>query len=184
MSIALWSVAAFAATASLHLHEVTPGKSAQARTKLEGNQIRAGGRLLVFLSPDCECSASTLSNLSDYLGSKPNIETTIYFSCPKPETSRLEGCRLWKQASSIPGAVLRVDADGVTAQHYRAFTSGQCLLYDGPTGKLVYSGGITPGRAEVGPNRGIDALRRFERGSRVFSSFPVYGCALQGFAAG
>ena len=70
------------------------------------------------------------------------------------------------------------DDNGVEAQHFGVYTSGETLLYDS-RGSLIFSGGITGSRGHAGDNAGeqalISLLTRGEARERVTS---VFGCPL------
>ena len=116
--------------------------------------------LLVFLHPQCPCSHATVAELARLVAQAgPRMETRVmvleYGTQSVPSTAG----PLYRQAAAIPGVVLRVDQGGALARRFQAACSGQTLLYD-PTGRLVFSGGITFARGHEGDNDGEAAVLR------------------------
>ncbi len=71
------------------------------------------------------------------------------------------------------------DIQGREALRFGAATSGQTLLYDA-SGRLLFSGGITPARGHAGDNDGSDALLELlSGGSGRHHQTPVFGCSLR-----
>jgi hypothetical protein len=84
------------------------------------------------------------------------------------------------QAAGIQGVTVISDDDGLLSREFGAATSGHILLYDG-TGRLRFSGGITPSRGQEGESAGKERLLAIlnastPTGEVVQSS--VYGCPL------
>lgn len=86
---------------------------------------------------------------------------------------------LWSTAAAIPGVEVAIDSDGRESVLFGALTSGLTLLYDA-SGRLLFEGGITPGRGHEGENPGADAIASLLRGrSPERSRVPVFGCSLK-----
>ena len=64
---------------------------------------------------------------------------------------------LWAIAKRLPSTQVYTDRDGLLAQHFGAYTSGQVLLYDSQD-QLRFAGGITPSRGHTGDNPGRAAV--------------------------
>jgi hypothetical protein len=78
----------------------------------------------------------------------------------------------------MPDVHLIEDPGGCEAARFGAQTSGDVLLY-GADARLLFRGGITPGRGHVGDNPGWDAIiRLISGGSTSLSEAPVFGCPL------
>lgn len=89
---------------------------------------------------------------------------------------------------SVPSSLARfqprvvADADGKMAESLGAETSGHVFVYDAAN-QLVFSGGVTPGRAHRGRTEGQQVLREFlahgVAGPAVGAKAPVFGCEIQ-----
>jgi hypothetical protein len=89
---------------------------------------------------------------------------------------------LWSEASAIAGARVIVDADERLAALFGAETSGLAALYTGD-GRLLYRGGLTPGRGHEGDSFGTDAVAALSQSNSSQAAArqaPVFGCALHG----
>jgi hypothetical protein len=81
-------------------------------------------------------------------------------------------------ASEIPGARVYDDVGGAQAAVFGAKTSGHLLLYD-KSGRLAFSGGITPGRGTTGPNAGAEAVVAIlEHRIPTVRIAPAFGCPI------
>jgi hypothetical protein len=70
------------------------------------------------------------------------------------------------------------DQGGVEARRFDVEGSGHVLLY-APSGKLLFSGGITPSRGHEGDNAGRSAIvSLILRGHAPVDHTPVFGCSL------
>ncbi len=158
-------------------HETTPGVSAKAPARIDQKSERP--RLMLFLHPECPCSRATVSELSRLMTDcKDRLETTAYVYSPHEMPADWAKGSLYRQVQGIPHVKVELDRDGERARQFGAQTSGQVLLYSSK-GTLVFSGGITPGRAHEGDNDGCDAIAEYlKNGKAPTSRTPVYGCAL------
>jgi hypothetical protein len=78
----------------------------------------------------------------------------------------------------IPGVTTLVDRDGTQASLFRAYTSGQVVLYDSQ-GQLRFRGGITESRGHVGDNAGRSAIEAIvNTGNTPTDHTVVFGCPL------
>jgi hypothetical protein len=132
--------------------------------------------LLMFAHPHCACAKCSLDELNRLVAKCPGKAAVhVFFLSPARYPSRWTLGGLWQSATSIPGAVVRGDVDGIVAGEFGAETSGSVLLYS-PDGQLLFRGGIT---AESGcdPNKAAEesllALLNGRQGS--LSKTPVYG---------
>jgi hypothetical protein len=86
---------------------------------------------------------------------------------------------VWRNAASIPGVTVIADVDGAEAARLGVRTSGQTLVYDA-AGKLVFSGGITALRGEVGDSPGSRSVGAVLAGRQpVQETTPVFGCPIR-----
>ena len=146
-------------------------------SKLKHPERRAA--IVMFLHPFCPCSRASLAEFANLARQAPvSADLQIIFLTSSKFTEAVETCERWREASKIPNAELSIDADGKLARQFGANTSGTVLVYDRAR-RLLFDGGITPGRGHVGPNPGIAAVTAISRGeAQRHSDYPVFGCAL------
>jgi len=175
--IAVWASLVLTGFAILESYANGPG--VPAKPPAQANSPRDRNRLIVFIHPQCPCSRATLSELAQLqsdCGSELNARVEIFAPASMP-TEWTKG-DLYRQAKSIPGVDVHLDAEGKTAKAYRVSTSGQALLYS-PEGQLVFSGGLTESRGHEGRNGSTDAIEAYVRTGHIpISHGPVFGCAL------
>lgn len=84
-----------------------------------------------------------------------------------------------RDAAAIPGVLVFRDVDGGEARRFGAATSGHVMLYN-VSGRLLFSGGITPARGHEGDSLGRDAVTQLieAQGSAGRGCSPVFGCPL------
>ena len=136
--------------------------------------------LVLFIHPKCPCSEASLSELAVLVTRHPSLKSLVVFVKPDGVPAGWENSSNWEHAARIPGVRAIVDVGSKEAGLFGARTSGEILLYD-RAGKLVFSGGITPGRGHEGDSPGlasIDALLSEDLGRRLKVA-PVYGCPLK-----
>jgi hypothetical protein len=81
-------------------------------------------------------------------------------------------------ASAIPGVTVMRDAEGAEARAFHGATSGDIMLY-GAAGQLLFHGGITASRGQIGPSAGSQALAALLQGQPALQTrTPVFGCSL------
>lgn len=140
--------------------------------------------LLVFAHPCCPCTEATLEELAAIVARAGHRVSTrvVFLAGPKGDPAWTSRSRSWQKASSIPGAQIVRDEQGVEATRFGAETSGRTLLFDA-AGRLVFQGGITGARGETGPNAGAEAVTRFlGEAPPGLPATPAFGCRL--FALG
>jgi hypothetical protein len=135
--------------------------------------------LIVLAHPQCPCTRASLSELNVIMQRfRGQLTAHVLFVRPPGTPEGWERTDTWRRASDIPGVVVRLDRDGVEAKRFRAFTSGQALLYDG-RGRLLYNGGLTGARGHEGDNLGRRAIVALLNGEvRGPLSHNVFGCLL------
>jgi len=191
IGLVLWGgLLAFGAVLA-HMSMVSAGESGVSPTVWpdDSGLLREDGRtsVLVFVHPRCPCTSSTLHNLASVLrgrGDGPGgADVTIVRSGPGVRAED-------RAADSVAVGPLRVravlDTDGAEARRFGVRTSGHVIVVD-VLGRVVFSGGVTPGRGHVGA---CDALARFERAVLAGGGeeapevvlgalmLPVYGCPI------
>jgi hypothetical protein len=135
--------------------------------------------LVIFAHPKCPCTTATLDELAILMTRcGDRLSAVVMFVRPPGMPVGWEKAELWKIAAAIPGVKVLSDVDGVEANRFGAKTSGQAVLYD-RAGRLIFRGGITPGRAHEGDNAGVDAIAGMVWGTKVsIEQTPVFGCSL------
>ena len=120
-----------------------------------------------------------MHELAELMVSLPRrVAGTIVFTLPKGVAPHWEQGELWQEATTIPGVHVITDQDGREAERFGVKGSGHVLLYQ-PSGRLVFSGGITPSRGHEGDNPGRSAVINLVLDGRSpVNQTPVYGCPL------
>jgi hypothetical protein len=138
-----------------------------------------GFTLVMLAHPDCPCTKASLEELDGLMAHLPEPLTAyILFSKPEGPAAEVESSDLWQRASRIPGVSARFDRFGVEAAKFGGNVSGQTMLY-GPTGHLVFTGGITAARGHQGANAGVDSILLAVAGKPAeVARTPVFGCSL------
>jgi hypothetical protein len=136
--------------------------------------------LLLFAHPQCPCTRATFEEL-DQLRAQTNdgLAVTIVFTLPPHTPPGWEKGALLTAAEKMPRIRIVLDQGGVLAQAFHVIGSGHVLVY-APTGRLLFSGGITPSRGHEGDSPGRDAIVELVRGEPASAVIqkPVFGCAL------
>jgi hypothetical protein len=164
-------------------YETSPGTGATAPQTwpAQSGLPRDPGRstLVLFLHPHCPCSRASLDELQDLLHHHAGDLRAFVLVCKPPGVAEgWEQSATWRQAGALRGARLLTDDQDRERLLFGARTSGQVLLFDG-TGRLRYSGGITPARGRQGDNPGRAAALALLRGETCPASRgPVFGCPL------
>ncbi len=162
---------------ALALHEFTPGAAGRPPTRLAATPDAFS--VVVSLHPRCPCSRATLDELAYVMTRASKVaRAKLLFVRPAGVEPGFERGELWDTASRVPGAVLESDPEGRESARLGLKTSGHVLAY-APSGRLVFTGGITGSRGHRGQNDGRDNLLAALLGrSRGLSEAPVYGCRL------
>ena len=136
--------------------------------------------LVLFAHPQCPCTTATLDNL-DQLRTQANdgLAVTVVFTLPPGVPPGWEKGKLLRMAERMRGIRIVVDRGGSIARAFGVIGSGHVLVY-ARTGRLLFSGGITPARGHEGDNAGSDAIVELTKGHvppNVIHE-PVFGCTL------
>ena len=189
--VAIWIAAVLAAMACLWAYKLEPGAPADLAPRWPADSSLAASpdrpTLVMFAHPRCPCTRASLSELRAVLSRfSGRVATYVVFMRPSgssPDWSRTD---TWATAASLAGVRLVTDTDGREASRFGALTSGHVVLYDARR-RLLFSGGITPGRGHEGDSPQLDHLiRLLERETAgTPSNAPdldgagaVYGCPL------
>ena len=181
-AVTVWATAVGLGMCTLIRYENTSAAAGAAppRWPTESRIQRRNDRftLLMFMHPDCPCSRASIAEL-EMLAAKlqGRLDVFIQFRKPGMLLSEAQASELWKSTSAIPNATVLFDVDGSEMREFGAAVSGQAMLYD-KAGKLVFNGGITPGRGRVGEARGANAVLLSVGGVEAPTRAPVFGCSL------
>jgi hypothetical protein len=135
--------------------------------------------LVLFAHPRCPCTEASFHELDGLLAETQNrVSVTVVFTIPDGVPAGWEQGNLWNSATSIPGIRVIRDQGGREALRFDVEGSGHALLY-APSGKLLFSGGITASRGHEGDNVGRSAVVSFIlNGHAPVNHTPVFGCSL------
>lgn len=135
--------------------------------------------LVLFAHPRCPCTRASLHELDSLLAETQNgVSVIIVFTIPDGVPAGWEQGDLWNSATNIPGVRVIRDQGGGEAQRFAVRGSGHVLLY-APSGRLLFSGGITESRGHEGDSVGRSAVVSFIlNGHASVSQTPVFGCSL------
>ena len=181
--IGLWLAAVLGGSAALWQFSMAPGDPASPPTKWPTNVsiplAQDAYTIVMLMHPRCSCSRASLAELAKIMTRLDGrAKASVLFLRPAGSDEDWEKTSLWSRAQAIPGVDAIVDDEGRLANLFGARTSGQTLLYDA-SGHLVFSGGITGGRAHEGDNVGESRLVSLVMNGRADSDHSsVYGCEL------
>jgi hypothetical protein len=185
VGVAVWLVAFAAGTVAFLRFEFTPGDETRAPVVWPADSaltLRPDGvTLVVFAHPHCACTRASLDELSVVLsqinGLRPVSAQVVFVQLPEFTDVEMKD-ESWEKAGAIPGLERRIDKQGVEARRFGALVSGYTVLYDA-SGKLLFDGGITGSRGQVGANVGRNSVIAFLRDGKVETSHTrVFGCYL------
>ncbi len=141
----------------------------------------AGHTLVVALHPECPCSRATLEELDKIMArSEGRLIAQVWCVQYAEIEEPAEASALWAQAKRIPGVELGVDRDGEEVRRFDLRVSGETRLY-GPSGELLFQGGITVARGHAGESPGRRTILSLIEGPMLVGSVnvaPVFGCSL------
>lgn len=188
MLIALWGIAVSAGMINLWQFGLTPGVAPAHAPQLwpadAAVPAHPGRPVLVMIAhPQCSCTRASLNELRRLMARFQGLANPppVYLSIIVPEgvgPGWTDGPVL-HNASSIRGLNIVLDSGARFAQRLGATTSGHVLLY-GSDGSLLFSGGITAGRAHEGDAGGQEAIVAALYGKvPAARAAPVFGCGLQ-----
>jgi hypothetical protein len=178
-----WFAAVLGGFGLLGRDEQSPGPSADApRDWPADSRFRpTPGRacLVLALHPRCPCSRATLEGLAEILDrAGDRVDAHILFYVPTGCGEEWARTELWDQAAALGSVRLWCDEDGREARRFGAATSGDATVY-GPDGRLLFHGGITGGRGQVGDNEGLAAVVAHLLGESARAGTDVFGCPLR-----
>jgi hypothetical protein len=179
----LWAASIAIGMKILLDHEARQGTAATAPIRWPGGASVALDpklpTLVMLAHPRCPCTRASIGELAIGMAKlQGRVAAHILFAVPTGAGEDWKRTDQWNSAARIPGVAVHADPGGREAARFGAKTSGQVVLY-GTDGRLLFSGGITPGRGHMGDNVGlarVASLLRFGETDRASSA--VFGCAL------
>lgn len=180
----LWGALICFGLGILFKYENTPGLVKRAPLEWPGkSQIpRAPDNptLVMFAHPHCSCTRASIEELARLMTQcqEEKVKAFVLFIKPAAFPEEWVKTDLWNSAAAIPGVTPLLDKDGAEARHFKAYTSGQTLLYDAQ-GRLLFNGGITGSRGHSGDNMGRSAVvSLLTQGKADQKETFVFGCSL------
>jgi hypothetical protein len=138
------------------------------------------GKTLVMLAhPHCPCTRASMGELAQIMARvQGKAHAYVLFLKPQNSGADWDDTDLRRSAAQIPGVTVTTDIDGIEARRFGAETSGHTFLFD-PSGRLLFSGGITESRGHAGGNAGESAIVSLVNDDQTErrSTF-VFGCPL------
>jgi hypothetical protein len=136
--------------------------------------------LIMLAHPQCPCTHASVAELSRLMsGSRDKVKAYVLFFTPHSLPSHWqEHSALREETEKIPGVTVLDDIDMVEAKRFQAKTSGQTLVYS-EKGDLLFSGGITVARGQIGDSIGSRSLTSIlESNPTKARTTLVFGCPL------
>jgi hypothetical protein len=181
---AAWMVCIGVGITKLTAYEMRPGPSNVSVNVAPAQLDLAKDRptLIMFVHSQCPCSSASMEELAQLMTiCRDHVAARVMFVNPSDQSPQSAHGDLWDSAAAIPCVEVRSDHNGALAQSLNVETSGHVLLFD-PSGKLLFSGGITESRGHVGDNAALSALIALIHDSRAAGNLPVkanvFGCQL------
>jgi len=138
-------------------------------------------QLVMFAHPRCPCTRASLGQLELLVAqAQGKFDAVVLFAEPVDEKEAWSNTATIDFARSIPGVRTVLDKDGEVTRRFGAKTSGHAVVY-APTGKLLFSGGITGSRGHLGENGGSDSVLQLVSGGEMRPrqiTAKVFGCGL------
>jgi hypothetical protein len=179
--VALWLGAVAAGFTVWERYEAMPGDRGAATAPAEPGPPQRPWLLTLYAHPHCPCLRANLAGMTELLAAAPAGTTAeVVFVRPAGAPAGWERTEKWDTAAGLPGVRVRCDAGGAEARRAGATTSGHLVLSDA-TGRVAFSGGITPARGRVGECAGKAAIRAILTGNPPATrEAVVFGCPLLG----
>lgn len=137
-----------------------------------------GPQLIMFAHPRCACTRASLRQLERLLARTAELtDVRIVFLQSPTNDADWQDAPLVQQARNLSNVEVDWAAENELSASYGRLTSGHVLFY-GPQGDLLFSGGLTNARGHEGPSAGTDAILAHLRGEAAENRAPVFGCSL------
>ena len=179
IACSLWCAALVSGFALVHAQMSTPGDARPAPSAWpEDTSLSLDSdapTILLFAHPRCPCTRATIRQLAT---TPPDVRDSLTLVLSGPRLRTYENQPLATLANELLEAEIALDPTGAEARRFGAHTSGHIVVYS-PSGQLLFSGGITPGRGHEGPTDALTAFTRALRDAEA-STHPslVYGCPI------
>lgn len=180
----IWALAIGVGTYVLMAYEHTPGVAASHAPSVfpKGTQlVLASDRatLIMLVHPHCPCTRASIAELAKLLARCPNqLSAYVVFLKPESMPQGWEQTDIWESCRAIPGVQMISDTNGEIAERLDAATSGQTFVYSSK-GALIFAGGITASRGQVGDNVGSQAIvEKLNGRAPALDTASVFGCPL------
>lgn len=162
--------------------ESTPGRIDRVDDSLQHGP--GSWELVLFVHPRCPCTRASLRELAELAHRvRDDVAIRVLFVRPLDVPLGWERTELWDMAAAIPRVQVTCDQDGREARCAGAATSGHLVVY-GPSGRTMFSGGITRGRGQAGETSARnEILALLTGGKTTIEQSPVFGCELFNFDA-
>lgn len=175
----VWLGASLLVFGFLYRHTYQPSKIPMLPASDEAIGASAQFRIKIFAHPYCPCTRASLEQFGESAARFPaGAQPEIIFVTAGLAESEIANSPLVLRARELPRAQVRFDATGDEAKRFGVSISGEVLAFD-PGGRLVFRGGITPGRGHQGTSTGQAELENIVHGrSPGPCATPVFGCHL------
>jgi hypothetical protein len=185
IALVAWGASVVGGSLALWRYKTKPGLAASAPSEWPraSHLSLASGRstLVLFAHPYCPCTRASVDELARVMARvSGSVDATVVFA--RVDDEEPSAAPLWARATAIPGVHALAD-DGAEATRFGVKTSGQVMLF-APSGRLLFSGGITSARGHAGDNAGASRIVELATGSAASgSNAPVFGCAYDDLGA-
>jgi hypothetical protein len=179
-----WAGTAVFGGYALLRYENSPGKVAHGLLSWPADstvQLATDRPTLVMAAhPQCPCTRASVAELAQLMAHvQGKVQAYVLFYSPRESGADWENTDTRRSAAQIPGVTVLSDVDGAEAQRFGAETSGHTFLFD-PSGRLLFTGGITASRGHSGDNAGESAIVSLinDHSSKRSQTF-VFGCSFK-----
>ena len=159
--------------------ETWPSELFDADSSLAIGRAKGQRAVLLFYHPHCPCTKATvrcLERLSTRFSQKPDFVAIAF--CPSSENESWIESPITDSLRKGQHTRIVVDWDGQLSRRFGVYTSGHTVVYD-ESGKLLFSGGFTPGRGHEGDGPAAsELLERINGQTKTLTRWPVFGCAI------
>jgi hypothetical protein len=170
---------------ALMAYKAVPGSASQTPATWPENHTVSLSKdnplLVMFAHPRCPCTKASITELNLLMAqAKGQVDAAVVFYEPENDSADWTNSASIEMTREIPGVRIITDPEGRLAKQFGVETSGHTIVYS-PTGKLLFSGGITGSRGHAGDNAGFDSVLHVLRNREVTmspASAQVFGCSL------
>lgn len=136
-------------------------------------------QVTMFIHPGCPCTLASLRQFERAMAhGKGRVRACVVVFDTADGGPRWAQTPVVEKAQRLADVQVILDREGMEARRFGAMTSGHVVLYSA-SGRLAFSGGLTPARGHEGPCGGLQSLIAGLRGeTRAVSRAAVFGCAI------